>query len=276
MRPADPSVIADLVGAARERQPLLLLCDFDGTLCEFQPDPAAVWLSEDRRTLLRAIASQASTTIGIVSGRRLDDVTNRSGFSTDTIFVAGLHGLEIEGRGERFDHPDLSSARSRAQRIAVALAPLVSPMPGVFIEDKGLSIALHFREASPGDRSLAASIFDRTVAGAVASGEVRVMAGSNVLEVLPNIPWNKGNAVEWIGSRVERAGIAPFIVYIGDDATDEDAFRATRGRGLSVAASDRVTGADYKVDGPAEVERILAGLCLVRTPIAPDPSVGSP
>lgn len=262
MQPVEPSVIADLVGAARERQPLLLLCDFDGTLCEFEPDPASVWLSDTRRELLREIASQASTTLGIVSGRRLEDVAMRSGFTTDAIFVAGLHGLEIEGKGERFDHPDLSSARSCAQRIAVALAPLVSPVPGVFIEDKGLSIALHFREASPMDRSFAAGLFDRTVAAAVASGEVRVMAGSNVLEVLPNIAWNKGNAVEWIRSRVERGGIAPFTVYIGDDATDEDAFKATRGHGLSVAASDRVTGADYRVNGPPEVERILAALCL--------------
>ena len=86
------------------------------------------------------------------------------------------------------------------------------------------------------------------------------MHGSNVLEVLPNIPWNKGHAVEWIRTLVERDGIAPFTVYIGDDATDEDAFRATRGHGLSVTASDRVTGADYEVDGPPQVERLLRGI----------------
>ena len=257
MERADPHVITERIRAARARQPLLLLCDFDGTLTEFHPDPAAVSLSSGRRDLLLRIAAQPGTTIGIVSGRRLDDVRERTRLSAGQGFTAGFHGLEIEGPGEGFVHPDIGAARSCAQKIADEIHPLVSPLPGVFIEDKVLSIVLHFRDAAPEHQRLASEILDRTVGAGLAACDVRVMRGACMLEVLPNIPWTKGNAVEWIREQVTRDGVSPFTVYIGDDVTDEDAFRAVRGYGLSIAASDRVSGADYIVDGPAAVEQIL-------------------
>lgn len=240
--------------------PLLLLCDFDGTLCEFRADPASVWLSTARRDLLQRICGLSRTTVGIVSGRRLDDVRLRTGLSSRRIFVAGLHGLEIDGGNERFVHADVASARDRAQHIATELRPLITGTPGVFTEDKELSVALHFREAAPNDRRRMADVFSQVVSPALARGEVRVMRGACVLEVLPNIPWTKGDAVKWIRDVVERKAGPHYTVYIGDDTTDEDAFRAIEANGLSIAASDRVSGADFLVDGPAQVERILAGL----------------
>ena len=80
-----------------------------------------------------------------------------------------------------------------------------------------------------------------------------------VLELLPNIPWNKGDAVRWICERVRRQG-AVYPVYLGDDVTDQDAFRELQGQGYCVAASDRVTGGDAQVDGPAQIAVLLAAL----------------
>lgn len=258
MEPGTPHAIAGTIRAARASRPLLLLSDFDGTLCEFLPDPAAVWLSTTRRELLLRLSAQPRTTVGIVSGRRLDDVRLRSGLPGPGIFVAGLHGLEIEGRGERFAHPAMDGARRRAQELAAQLRPVVSSIPGAFIEDKDLSIAVHFREAEPAGQALLSEAFAERLRGPLAAGDVRVMRGSCVLEVLPNIAWNKGHAVQWIADRVARDGEHPFTVYLGDDATDEDAFRAITAHGMRIAASDRVTAADYFVDGPAQVEQILA------------------
>jgi trehalose 6-phosphate phosphatase len=260
MQHLQPQAVAELIRTARGNQPFLLLCDFDGTLCEFTADPAAARLSTARRTLLERIAADARTTVGLVSGRRLEDVRLRSGLASDRIFLAGFHGFEIEGRGERFTHPDIGNARAHAHGIAAALEPFVAPVPGAFIEDKGLSIVLHFREASPEDRTTVTSTFDRVVQREVSVGHVRVMRGACMLEVLPNIDWNKGNAVAWIRDRASGGGPPLFTVYIGDDVTDEDAFRAVDGHGLRIAASDRVTGADYVVDGPTAVEQILEEL----------------
>jgi trehalose-phosphatase len=257
MAPADPRTVATQIRTRRGDQPLLLLCDFDGTLCEFRPDPTEVWLPEPRRDLLERIAGRHGVTVGIVSGRRLDDVRARTSLAADGVFVAGLHGLEIEGPGEHFVHPEIGDARSRAQAIGSALQPEIAAMPGVHIEDKDLSVALHYREASPEDQRRAGDIFSRTVAGWLSAGQIRVMRGACVLEALPNIAWNKGSAVDWIRQRVTRLAAAPFVVYMGDDITDEDAFRAVKGHGLSVACSDRVTGADHAVDGPPAVEQIL-------------------
>jgi trehalose-phosphatase len=260
MEPGAPQSIGATIRTARASRPLLLLCDFDGTLCEFRPDPAAVWLSTPRRDLLLRLSGQPGTTVGIVSGRRVDDIRLRSGLSSRAIFVAGLHGLEIEGRGERFAHPGMDGARRRAQELAAQLRPVVSSIPGAFTEDKDLSIAVHFRQVEPDHQALLAASFDELLRGPLAAGDVRVMRGSCVLEVLPNILWDKGHAVRWICDRVARDGVPPFTVYLGDDTTDEDAFRAITSHGLRIAASDRVTGADYVVDGPGQVEQILAAI----------------
>ncbi len=257
MAPADPRTVGNQIRTRRGDRSLLLLCDFDGTLCEFRPDPTGVWLSEPRRELLQRIAGRPGVTLGIVSGRRLEDVRARTSLADDRVFVAGLHGLEIEGDGEHFIHPEIGDARGRARAIRSALQPRIGGMAGVHIEDKDLSVALHYRDASPEDQRHAGETFSRTVAPWLSAGQIRVMRGACVLEALPNIAWNKGSAVDWIRQRVTRLGAAPFVVYMGDDVTDEDAFRAVKSHGLSVACSDRVTGADYAVDGPPAVEQIL-------------------
>src|SRR5690606_12838701 len=103
---AEPQLAGEVWRRADDR-PLLLLLDFDGTLTEFQPDPAAVYLPARRRDILAGLRERA--TVGVVSGRRLEDVRLR--VSLDDIIVAGLHGLEIAIPGEPgFVHPDLAGA----------------------------------------------------------------------------------------------------------------------------------------------------------------------
>lgn len=261
MQTADPEHVAEVIAQRRGTRDLLLLSDFDGTLAEFQADPAAVQLPERVQALIGSLTSAAGTAVGIVSGRRAADVRKRSGLTREQGFAAGLHGLEIDGpAGVSFVHPEIAAARGRVHVIAAELRPLAASLPGAFVEDKELSVALHFREASPRDQEFAADSFDRLVEPAVAAGEVRVMRGACVREVLPAIAWTKGHAVTWIRQHVASASDDPFTVYIGDDVTDEDAFWATHGHGLSIAASDRVGGADYRLHGPADIERLLIAL----------------
>jgi trehalose-phosphatase len=254
MHDAEQQLAEDVWRRARGRH-LLLLLDFDGTLCEFQADPNAVVLPESRRFILQKLL--ARTTVGIVSGRRLEDVRRRC--ALDGAIVAGLHGLEIEAFGERFVHPELQGAAAVIAEVADRLRETTPKLPGVFVEDKHASMALHFREADAAAQRLALDAFAATASPAVERGNARVMRGSYVLELLPNVDWNKGSAVRWITERVQQREGETFVVYIGDDVTDQDAFSAVEAEGLPIAASDRVT-ARATLDGPVGVERFLSAL----------------
>jgi trehalose 6-phosphate phosphatase len=259
MSAADPAAIAAAIHEQRGARRLLLCCDFDGTLVEFQPDPAAVWLPAERRALLQRFVDHPDVSVGVVSGRRLADIRERTGLS-DRAWFAGLHGLEIEGGGEHFVHPQVAEARALVQGLSRALAPRVAGKAGAFIEDKELSVAVHFRQSPPDVQAEVASAFEQLTRPAIETGRLRVMRGSSVLELLPNIPWNKGDAVRWIDERVRRQSGPVLPVYLGDDVTDQDAFRELEGRGIRIAASGRVTGGDFEVDGPAGITALLTAL----------------
>ena len=235
---------------------LLLLFDFDGTLCPFDPDPDKVHLADTVRALLGSLARRPASTVGIISGRRLPDLHKRARIASE-IYLAGFHGLEIEAPGEAYIHPEAAAATPLMLAIVEAMRPHLSPMPGVFIEDKVFSIALHYREADPAVRAVAQDHFLDAAREGLAAGRLRLQPGACVLELLPAVAWNKGRALEWIRERVERTCGPTFSVYVGDDVTDEDAFRAVGPHGMTVAASDRAAGAEFSVDGPAGVERLL-------------------
>ena len=254
MSEADVRLAAEAIEARRGARHLLLLLDFDGTLCEFDPDPQRVQLPRERQVLLDRIAEEA--TVALVSGRQLADVRSRCGLQAPA-WYAGLHGLEITGPGEDFAHPGVAHAASLMHALSAAIAADLTSLHGTFVEDKGLSLAVHFRAASREDGLRAADAMLRHARPHVSAGTIRTMPGDCMVEVLPNIEWDKGSAVEWIRGRVATAHPEVWPLYIGDDLTDEDGFRAVKGVGLSVAASPRAAGADFAVDGPAEVEALL-------------------
>jgi trehalose-6-phosphatase len=242
MATAEEQLAAIVWQRAGERR-LVLLLDFDGTLAEFQADPAAVFLSPARREILARLQQRA--TLGVVSGRRLDDIRRR--VPLDGIILAGLHGLEIEaiherdpGRADdRFVHPDLARTVHVIQATGERLRERSQGLAGVFVEDKGASVALHFREADAAARRQAAGIFAEVTSPAVERGLVRV---------------------RWIVERLSQRSGPVFPVYAGDDITDQDALDyVDASGGLAIAASDRVR-APIRLDGPPAVERFLAAL----------------
>jgi trehalose-phosphatase len=237
----------------------VLLLDFDGTLAEFNPDPAAPELTPERWTLLNQIASEPGMSVGIVSGRRLDDLRARTRLP-DHVYHAGLHGLEIEVNGDRTTHPDLPAAEARMEGLADTLGRLRTEFPGVMIEDKGASVAVHAR---PVDYSFHERLFARADILAlpwIVEGHARRLEGNEVVEFLPNIDGHKGEATKWITAHVESKFARPaWVAYVGDDITDEDAFRAIV-HGIGVLVGLRPTSATHKLDGIADVDRFLRWL----------------
>ena len=238
---------------------LLLLLDFDGTLAEFNPDPSAPRLTSQRWDLIDRISVQRGTAVGIVSGRRLDDLRRRTRLP-DRIYHAGLHGLEIEFEGNRTEHPDLHSAEERVEGLALGLARVVRDHPEAFIEDKIASVAVHVRRLPANRREAVLAQADVLAAPWIADGRVRRLEGDAVVEYLPNINGHKGEATRWITEDFERRLQRPaWVAYIGDDITDEDAFRAISS-GIGVLVGLRPTAATHKLNGIAEVDLFLRWL----------------
>ena len=234
----------------------VLLLDFDGTVAEFNADPTAPELSQDRWDLLYQIAREPGVSLGIVSGRRLDDLRRRTRLP-DYVYHAGLHGLEIEVDGRRTTHPDLSAAEARVAGLAACLKKLLTDFPNAYIEDKGASVAVHARRMPKDTHDHVFARADVLADPWIAGGHVRRLEGNAVIEYLPNLSGHKGEATRWISASVEAKFAKPaWVAYLGDDITDEDAFRAID-RGIGVLVGLRPTSATHKLDGIPDVDRFL-------------------
>ncbi len=239
--------------------PLIVLADFDGTLAEFHPNPAAPMLTEIRREWLRDIAAQPATVVGIVSGRRVADLRRRAPLPAYA-YYAGLHGMEIEHLDVRWQHPDVEEARAHVNQLIQALEAVQERFPGAIIEDKSASVAIHVRSVAYGERDAALAMADVIAAPWIANEHLRRLEGQLVIEFLPNVACHKGDAVTWIAGDVEaRLGRAGWVVFLGDDVTDEDAFRCI-GNGIGVLVGNRPTAATHQLDGIADVDTLLRWL----------------
>lgn len=248
-------------GRPHDARPLILM-DFDGTLVDFCIDPDAVTLPESRQVLLQRLARRADLSAGIVSGRRIADLRARVP-AASSLFFAGLHGLEIEGPDLRFSHNGAAFAAPAISILAQELRRAVRPLTGAFIEDKTLSVVLHTRGASKADQLHAITRFNALAEPFLSDGTLRLQRGDHILELLPNIDWAKGDAVRAIIRHVEAHTKEPvWPVYIGDDATDEDAFEEVGSAGLTIAVSKRASGAAFVVDDPAAVEAFLKAILV--------------
>jgi trehalose 6-phosphate phosphatase len=235
---------------------LVVLSDYDGTLADFDPDPTIPRPSRDTADLLCKIAGRDDLSFGIVSGRRISDLRTRTQL-TPRVYLAGLHGLEIEVRSERWQHPDLDPARKHVRALYQRLSDLPLRVPGLVIEDKDASMAVHVRGVVPELRAQALADADACAAEWVKSGKLRRLPGSFVLEFLPNIAAHKGDATRWIVKDVETTcKQRAWVVFIGDDITDEDAFDAVK-NGISVLVGSRETHATHRVANTRDVCHLL-------------------
>ena len=239
----------------RGRTPAIFL-DYDGTLTPIVADPAAAALPEPTRAVLNGLA--AMWPVAIISGRALTDL--RARVAVDGIVYAGSHGFELAGPGfertaEHADEflPELDAAEA-------ALRKRLGDIEGHAVERKPFAIAVHFRRVADSEVGRLEHAVDRVLSE---HARLRKGRGKKVFQVQPRLDWNKGRAVSWLLRRLELDEQRFIPLYIGDDLTDEDAFRALSGRGIGIALrdrDDRTTAADYALDDPDEVRRFLERL----------------
>ena len=240
---------------------ILLLVDYDGTLTPIVGRPELANLPEDTRQLLEALAHQRRLTLAIISGRALADI--KSKVNMEGIIYAGNHGLEIEGPGISFIHPVVNEIRPVLGVISAVLNRALGTIEGILIEDKGLSLSLHYRLVAEDKTEEVKNIFERVIGGAKASGKVIITIGKKVYEVRPAVDWDKGKAVELLMRRCRKGGKNSGLVpiYLGDDLADENAFKVIRdyGKGISVfvGEANQKTAANYSLESPIQVIKFL-------------------
>ncbi len=252
MLPSALEHVQEIAGAGDRS--LAIFLDYDGTLTPIVSHPDKAFLSDSMRQTLQGLAMRAS--LAVLSGRDLDDVRKR--VAIDGIVYAGSHGFDIAGprRLRRQQATKFLPALDGAEK---ELREKLAGITGALIERKRFSLAAHYRNVNE-------SYFpelERAVSEVAARHrELRTMEGKKVYELLPNTDWNKGKAVLWLLENLglEHGKVRP--IYIGDDRTDEDAFRALGqcGTGILVSEQPRSTAAHYALKNPAEVERFLQEL----------------
>ena len=241
--------------------PLLLLLDVDGTLAPIAPRPELAEVPAETSECIAALAAGNDVIVALVSGRAAADA--RRMVRVANTWVVGNHGYEIVSPdGESLVDPQVEPYRSVVAQAERRLAPKLVQVPGVILEDKRWTLSIHYRLANPAVVPRVRSLVEETAD----SLGLRVTEGKMVLEVRPPARINKGTAVLVLAKRLHALSDGASLVFIGDDRTDEDAFRALRLRNQRAVtvrvAPDETTGtaAEFGVGGTRDVLDFLEWL----------------
>ncbi len=232
----------------------VVFLDYDGTLTPIVEDHTRALLGADMRRAVTELARHCK--VAIVSGRDLKKLQELVGI--ESVFYAGSHGFEIAGpQGWSKSLEKGADFLPELDRVEERLRDGLSGIEGHAVERKRFSIAVHYRRVDEKDVPQIEDVVERVLADH--QGLHRGL-GKKVFEIQPGIAWNKGRAVLWLLEQLglDGPGVVPF--YVGDDITDEYAFRALAGRGLGIAVRDhesRPTAADYALADPGEVKSFL-------------------
>ena len=234
---------------------LVLFLDYDGTLTPIAAQPEEATLGEGMRSHLRALSRQC--TVAIVSGRDRQDVQHMVGL--EDLYYAGSHGFDIAGPGDvHMQQQDARQSLPALDQAAAQLLRRLADMPGVRVERKRFAIAIHYRNAQVPVDAIEAVVDD--IQKQLPS--LRKTSGKKIFELQPDVDWDKGRAIQWLMDKLDLTPPRVVPLYLGDDTTDEDAFRALTDTGITIRiGSDHIsTQAQYLLPDTDAVEAFLGAL----------------
>ncbi|MDF1572889.1 MAG: trehalose-phosphatase [Bacteroidales bacterium] len=241
----------------KNKQPVFFF-DYDGTLSPIVKDPEKAYMTEHRRDLLSELSEHH--TVAVVSGR--DRSAIQSFVDLDNIIYAGSHGFRISGPGGI--HMEMEKAQEllpRLNKMEKQLTIMLEEMiEGVQIERKHYAIAIHYRNAPRGTYKTIVEMVNTVIGG---DKDFKKGRGKKLLEIKPSMNWHKGKALEWIMDKLNFSWPDEYLpMYIGDDITDEDAFRtlADDGLGILVGSHSLLSAATYHLDSVDQVDQFLEEL----------------
>jgi trehalose-phosphatase len=242
----DPKLESGLSG-------IFLILDFDGTLVPIQNDPAKCVLSPGMKVQLEAIASSGKGSIAILSGRTVKDIKDR--VSMEGIYYGGNHGIKICGPGINYTHPESLSKTEVIEKVCRGIEQAIGNVEGAFLEEKKFGFSLHYRMTDKEGSAFIKNSFYRIVSESPEPQAFRVLRGKKVLELAPNIQWDKGKAALFLLRKAKKHYLP---IYVGDDLTDETAFKALKEKGITIRVGrSKKTAAKYYLKGQWEVSKLL-------------------
>ncbi len=227
---------------------LLVACDYDGTLAPIVTNPNAATPQQESVHALRSLASLPATTTAVISGRALRDLATLSRLPSE-VHLVGSHGSEFDAGFVHQLEPEATELRTRLQ---VEVQNIVQGHPGVTLEAKPASVAVHVRNAEP---DVAERVLDAVRTGPALWDGVEVTDGKAVIE-LAVVQTDKGNALDALRHQVG----ATAAMFLGDDVTDEKAFARLHGPDIGVKVGPGDTLADYRLADTPDVATVLAFL----------------
>jgi len=255
----------DIESLIKDR-PIVLFLDFDGTLSPIAARPELAKLLPSQRGSIRALAAQKDVKVVVISGRALGNLKKRVG--VPGITYVGNHGLELEDPGMRHVHPAALESRLLLKKMSYRLKKAFNFMPQRLVENKTFSVSVHYRQLSEDRERFAKVVLLKEIGDHLGKGRVVLTEGKKVWEIRPPVEWNKGKTVLWILARVLAHGVKHVLpVYLGDDATDEDAFKALQHRGLSIRVTDNPREKSYATHylrSPEDVSEFLKRLRKIK------------
>ncbi|HDQ46222.1 MAG TPA: trehalose-phosphatase [bacterium] len=235
---------------------IAVFLDYDGTLAPIVDTPEEAVISDDMREALIKLSHYCK--VGIISGRDLKDVQRMA--KIDWIIYAGSHGFDISGpEGVQLENEFGTEFLPVLDEAEKALSDKLENIEGVLVERKHFAIAIHYRLAAPEKVERIEAAVDKIAA---AHPELRKAYGKKIFELQPDIDWHKGKALLTLlrELKMDSDDVLPF--YIGDDVTDEDAFREIKGRGVGIVVWEEPyqTAASYSLENTGEVRQFLLKL----------------
>jgi len=253
-----PSALDDFEAIYRRAQGkrFAVFLDYDGTLTPIVDTPDKAVMQEEMRAAVIELARHCP--VGIISGRDLKDVRDK--VQIDSIVYAGSHGFDIAGpRGLQIENTVGEEFLPALDQAEKELARELGSIPGLLVERKKFAIAIHYRLVDPERVEMVEKVVDQVAAR---YPQLRKTYGKMIFELQPDIDWHKGKALLSLlrTLKLDDENVLPF--YIGDDVTDEDAFRALKGQGIGIVVRDEPyeTAAAYSLKNPDEVRKFLLKL----------------
>jgi len=248
--------LREISNKIRNTDYILLCLDYDGTLVPICKNPSLAKLSSETKELLTDLSQNPCISMDIISGRSLNEIKKLIG--VENILYAGNHGFEISYKENCWVHPEAERTKPILKNVVKELKAQLNTIDGVLIEDKGLTLSIHYRNVVGKSAKDIKKIIQDIVNPYRET--LRITSGKKVYEVRPKINWDKGKAIIKMQQMLNLKEEI-LKVYIGDDKTDEDAFKILREDDISIVVGyKKYSKAHYFCKSSKEVVLFLRHL----------------
>ena len=236
---------------------IVLLLDFDGTLTPIVKPPNRAELSKSMRNLLIKLSKKQGFYLAILSGRTLKDIKKKIGLPN--IIYGGNHGLEGEIFGKKYSFHIPQKKLAVLKDIRKQLNEIANQFEGVFIEDKGPVVSLHYRKIQKYQIPVFKKLFKKILKPYEQKGLIYVIEGKMVYDIYPKVNWNKGEFAVLIIQEIEAlTKQEPVTIFIGDDSTDEEVFKKLKKSITIKVGRDNNSNAKYNLNDTEDVFNFLS------------------